>query len=98
MHTENRRSSERITVRARFTLNIGASGDVELWSRNMSLGGVYLECLPAASQGLALYSKVQLTVHYGPGDADNIVAEIVHLSPDGIGLRFDRESGIQYAA
>ncbi len=95
---EERRSSERITVRARFTLNLPGYGDVDLWSRNMSLGGVYLECAPAIAQSAVLYTKVQLTVHYGPGEVDNIVAEIVQISPDGIGLRFDREAGTQYAA
>lgn len=98
MYTENLRSSERITVRARFTLTIGVHRDVEVWSRNMSLGGVYLECPPAIAQDLILNSTVQLTVHYAPGDVDTVTAKVLRVSPDGIGLCFDREAGIEYTA
>lgn len=93
MNTINLRTSERITVRARFTLNIGVHREVEVWSRNMSLGGVYLECPPEIAQDLVLNSKIQLTVHYGPGDFDTVSARIIRLSPDGVGLCFDRERG-----
>lgn len=93
MNTINLRTSERITVRAKFTLNVGVHRDVEVWSRNMSLGGVYLECPPEIAQDLILNSNIKLTVHYGPGDFDSIIARILRVSPDGVGLCFEREWG-----
>jgi len=104
MHATERRTSERILVRAKVTLHLGPSEHIELWSHDMSVGGVCLECPSVVAQDITPNTKVQLTVHYSPEESDRINAEVVHVAQGNrtvrgsVGLRFDRESGIQHAA
>ena len=104
MHSMERRTSERIAVRIKFTLHLGASEQIELWSNDISTGGVALECPSIIAQGIKLGEKVMLTVHYSPEEFDTVPAEAVRIAPGNrtmrgcVGFRFNREAGLQFAA
>ncbi|MDH4133574.1 MAG: PilZ domain-containing protein [Gammaproteobacteria bacterium] len=104
MQSEERRKSERIPVRVKFTLHMGSSEQIELWSKDISTSGVALECPSVVAQAIRLGEKVMLTVHYSPEEFDTVAAEAVRVAPGNhamrgsVGFRFDREAGLQFAA
>jgi c-di-GMP-binding flagellar brake protein YcgR len=99
MPNDDRRTHERYPARVNVTLRPAKGESMRVASRDLSAGGLFLECTPALTQSLALNDKVQVTIHYeDTGEAETIHADVVRLDQEGIGLRFDRNKAIQSAA
>ena len=99
MSNDDRRGYERFPTRVNVTLCLKKGENVQVATRDLSAGGIFLECAPALIPSLALYDKVQVTLHYeDTGETETIYADVVRLVQEGIGLRFDREKTLQSAA
>lgn len=99
MSNDDRRTYERFPTRVNVTLCLKKGEHIQVATRDLSAGGVFLECAPALIPSLALKDKVQVTIHYeDTGETETIYADVVRLAQEGIGLRFDRDKAIQSAA
>lgn len=95
MTNDDRRTHERMPVKMDVTLHLGTGNRIRLSSRDLSAGGLFLECSLAQVDTLTRNDKVKITVHYDDTDeSETVFADVVRLETGGVGLRFDRDAAV----
>lgn len=89
--SKERREHERFPLKVNVTLDLGDSEKTRLLTRDLSVGGVFLECSGALAQVLEPGQRVYVSIETDDGGEVQILpADVVRITANGVALQFDR--------
>ena len=89
--SDERREYERFPLQVKVTLDLGDSEKTSLQTRDLSVGGVLLDCPTALARAIKKGQRVYMSITSEDGlEAETMPADVVRTTENGIALRFDR--------